>query len=79
MHMLRHVVLVDTSETFAIQIRSGRAVLEARPVATGDAVAATTCAGLQAILSGDIGFQEAIKAGLLSMAGRWNPRDTRAR
>jgi hypothetical protein len=65
-----HIVLIDTSETAAIHFRSGAVVLDPQPSGTGDAVVATTSHGLQALLSGELSVEKAIKMKLAVIEGR---------
>jgi hypothetical protein len=64
-----HVVLIDTSEAFAVQVRAGGVVLESRHTGPRDSLIATTCVGLQAIIAREITFWQAIHSGLLLVEG----------
>jgi hypothetical protein len=64
-----HVVLIDTSETILLQLRGQVVIVEARPAGPCDTLVATTLPGLQALLTRNMGLQQAIALGLLSIDG----------
>jgi hypothetical protein len=65
-----HFVLIDTSETCAVHFRADAMLFEAKKCTRGDAVLATTCAALQAILTGEMPLPDAIEKGLVVIEGR---------
>jgi hypothetical protein len=64
-----HVVLVDTSETCAVHFRGGIIFFERINAEPGNTVVATTCATLQALLSGEMRVETATRAGLVVIEG----------
>jgi hypothetical protein len=69
-----HLVLADTAEACAARIRPGLIEFEPRPARQADVVVVLTRPALQAILQGQIGLDEALRAGLVVIERKAGPR-----
>lgn len=65
-----HVVLVDMSESTAIVVRGGRAILHAQFEDAGDCTLVTSSVALRAILSGDLSLDLASRTKLAVIEGK---------
>lgn len=68
--LIVHVLFVDTSETCGVDFRGGMVLTQPRPSAHCDGRVVTTKAVFQALRSGKMGWEEAIRRGLLVPEGK---------